>query len=171
MNEQPASLEAGYLLKRAMTLLDTDRQVARHCLTEALALLGAQLEEPDPQVALDRYSWRPGGLPKWQARRAIEYIDANLGSKLQTARIARAVSLSPSHFSRAFRRAMACPPMAYVTVRRVELAKLMMKSTADRLANIAIACGFSDQSHFTKSFRRRVGVSPSTWRRRNASPC
>jgi AraC family transcriptional regulator len=79
--------------------------------------------------------------------------------------IADYVALSERHFSRAFRRSLGSSPMAYVGVRRVERAKLMVASTRTRLTDIALACGFSDQSHLTKSFRRVVGMSPGVWRR------
>ena len=55
--------------------------------------------------------------------------------------------------------------MAFVAVRRVERAKLMMASTGQRLTDIALACGFADQSHLNRYFRRIVGVSPGLWRR------
>jgi hypothetical protein len=55
--------------------------------------------------------------------------------------------------------------MTYVAVRRVERAKLMMASTGQRLTDIASACGFADQSHLNRYFRRIVGVSPGLWRR------
>jgi transcriptional regulator GlxA family with amidase domain len=60
--------------------------------------------------------------------------------------------------------------MTYVAGRRVERAKVMMTSTGDRLAAIATACGFVDQSHLNRSFRRRIGVSPGMWRRANVDP-
>jgi transcriptional regulator GlxA family with amidase domain len=75
------------------------------------------------------------------------------------------VALSKSHFSRAFQQSLGTPPMAYVAKRRVERAKLMMTSTRDRLTDIALACGFADQSHLNRSFRRIVGMSPGIWRR------
>ena len=55
--------------------------------------------------------------------------------------------------------------MAYVAARRLERAKLMMTSTREMLANIALACGYGDQSHLTKRFRQVIGVSPGRWRR------
>jgi len=55
--------------------------------------------------------------------------------------------------------------MTYVTARRVEHAKAMMASTRLRLADIALASGFTDQSHLTRFFRRLVGSSPARWRR------
>jgi AraC family transcriptional regulator len=163
------SAEASLLVKQAITFFDTDRPAARRCLNDALLVLGVKPNEADP-VAPGYYSyrWRPGGLPRWQVQRALAYIDGNLGSKLTAVAIADTLFLSVSHFSRAFKRVMGCPPMTYVTLMRLERAKAMMTSTAERLSNIALACGFSDQSHFTKLFHRRVGLSPSVWRRINS---
>jgi AraC-like DNA-binding protein len=167
----PTSLtaRAGYLLRQAMTVLDMDRQVARRYLSDAATLLGAELVEPDPGTPLKGYSFRSGGLARWQARRALEHIHTHLGSKLAVGELATLVGLSESHFSRAFRYALGCSPMAYVTVSRLERAKRMMTSTAQSLSNIALACGFADQSHFNRSFRRWVGMSPGAWRR-NSDP-
>ncbi len=168
MSEENASsvtARAGYLLKQAMTVLDRDRQVARRYLNDAAMLLGADLEEADSAAPLQGYSFRAGGLARWQARRTIEYIHKHLGSKLAVVQLANLVGLSESHFSRAFRYALGCSPMAYVTVSRLERAKRLMTSTAQSLSNIALACGFADQSHFNRSFRRWVGVSPGAWRR------
>jgi AraC family transcriptional regulator len=55
--------------------------------------------------------------------------------------------------------------MAYLAERRVERAKLMMTFTREGLTDIALACGFADQSHFNRYFRRIVGMSPGIWRR------
>jgi AraC-like DNA-binding protein len=109
--------------------------------------------------------WRPGGLAAWQANRALRYIEGKLESKVAIREIADCVALSASHFSRAFNHSLGSSPCAYVAARRVERAKLMMTSTRERLAYIALACGFSDQPHLNKSFRRVVGMSPGVWRR------
>ena len=108
---------------------------------------------------------RPGGLAAWQTHRALDYIERNLGSKMRVREIADCAALSERHFSRAFKRSLGSSPMAYVGAQRVERAKLMVASTRTKLTDIALACGFSDQSHLTKSFRRVVGVSPGVWRR------
>jgi transcriptional regulator GlxA family with amidase domain len=96
------------------------------------------------------------------------YIEANLESKLGVDHLADGVALSKGHFSRAFRQRLGIPPMVYVATRRVERAKMMMTSTKEQLTVIALACGFSDQSHLNRAFRRLVGVSPGRWRRSNA---
>ena len=92
-------------------------------------------------------------------------IEEHLGSKLEVGRIAEHVSLSRSHFSRAFKLSMGSSPMAYVSMRRVERAKLMMTSTGQPLIEIALACGFADQSHLNRCFRHVIGISPGKWRR------
>jgi AraC family transcriptional regulator len=107
------------------------------------------------------------GLARWQARRVLNHIDSNLASKLTVTALADLVALSNSHFSRAFRHALGFPPMAYVAARRIERAKQMMVSTGQPLCMIALACGFTDQPHFNRCFRRWAGISPGAWRRTN----
>lgn len=106
-----------------------------------------------------------GGLPAWRANRALKYIEGNLGSKIAVREIADCLALSTSYFARAFKESLGSSPGAYIAARRVERAKLMMASTRVKLAEIALACGFTDQSHFTRSFRRAVGMTPGLWRR------
>jgi len=53
---------------------------------------------------------------------------------------------------------------------RVARAQHLLISTGEPLTQIALVCGFSDQSHFSRSFRRTVGASPGQWRRMNPAP-
>jgi len=180
-NELRSSDRVGHLVQRAMTFFDTNRAAAWRCLRDASTLLGTEpigsrVEAPvsDTQYRPDGLAayrpgglaaYRPGGLAAWQAKRALDYIEANLGAKMAIDEIADVVSLSKSHFSRAFKCSLGSSPMAYVAARRVERAKLMMTSTRERLTDIALACGFADQSHLNRYFRRVVGTSPGLWRR------
>ena len=100
-----------------------------------------------------------------RAERAIEYIDANLGSTLRVDEIAKSVGLSASHFSRAFKVSRGLSPVAYISLMRVDRAKCMIRATRKTLCQIAGDCGFADQSHLSRSFRRWVGASPAAWRR------
>ena len=153
-----------------MTYLETDRQAAWRCLSDASTLLGAEAEESSISAPSAHNTLPPpGGLANWQAKQALAYIEANLGSKLESRDIADRVGLSKCHFSRAFKRSVGRSPMAYVASRRVERAKLMMTSTREPLTDIALACGFADQSHLIRYFRRVVGVSPGRWRRKSAT--
>lgn len=160
-----ASMRVKHLLKQAMTYLETDRKAAWRCLSDASTLLGTEVE--DSGVSTPSFNVRPGGLANWQARRSLTYIEANLASKIKLDDLANLVGLSRSHFSRAFKHSLGLAPIEYISVRRVERAKEMLSSTRERLAEVALACGFADQAHFNKRFRDLVGVSPGRWRRSN----
>jgi len=160
----PASARVMHLLKQAMTCFETDRKAALRCLSEASILMGAVVEDPGAGAA-GLYNIRAGGLANWQASRIRAYIEANLASKLETKELASVVASSRSHFSRAFKQSVGLSPMEYVGVRRVERAKVMIGSTRERLAEVAIACGFADQAHLSRRFRDLTGMSPGQWRR------
>jgi AraC family transcriptional regulator len=155
----------GHLVQRALTFFDTNREAAWRCLRDASMLLGAEPAESRGDAPASDIQVRPGGLAAWQAKRALEHIEAHLGTKMAIEEMADVVGLSKSHFSRAFKCSLGSSPMAYVAARRVERAKLMMTSTRERLTDIAFACGFADQSHLNRCFCRVVGTSPGLWRR------
>ncbi len=73
--------------------------------------------------------------------------------------------LSVSHFSRAFRRTAGAAPHHWLMTRRVEAAKEKLRDSRLSLLDVALACGFSDQSHLTRVFAGMVGLSPGAWRR------
>ena len=106
-----------------------------------------------------------GGLAAWQKRRLTAYIDANLGGRIRIEELAELLNLSESHFSRAFRCSFGTSAHEYLTRRRIEVAQSLMLTTREPLCAIALRCGLSDQSHFTRVFRRIVGKSPYAWRR------
>ena len=108
-----------------------------------------------------------GGLAAWQKRKIDRYVRENLDRPLQAGELAGQLSLSAGHFNRAFKETFGETPHSYIVGLRLETAQELMLSTADPLSQIAYACGFADQSHFSKAFRRRVGESPNAWRRRN----
>jgi len=165
MGPDTAQSPIGRLLMRAMRCLDTDRAAAWHCLKEASTLLGQGVQVQNLERLSSQGTHTVGVLAAWQAKRAVQYIEEHLDSKLDLEQIAAVVGLSQSHFSRAFKRSVGSSPMAYVTARRVERAKSLMISSADGLLDVALACGFADQSHLTRYFRRVVGMSPGRWRR------
>jgi AraC family transcriptional regulator len=167
-SQDSAPQRVSSLLRRAMLFLERDREAARQCLKEASALLQSEAQDSGAAAVPANLVLRPGGLARWQARRALTYIEANLGSKMDIRALAGVVEFSKSHFSRAFKRSLGLSPMAYVATRRVERAKVMMMSTREQLTEIALASGFADQSHLNRSFRRMVGTSPGLWRRAHA---
>lgn len=108
--------------------------------------------------------WR-GGLAAWQERRAKELMSANLRGDLSAGDIAKACSLSAGHFARAFRHSTGLSPHQWLQRHRISEAHILLRNPSLSLAEIARACGFSDQSHFTKAYTRLRGISPGAWRR------
>ena len=106
-----------------------------------------------------------GALAPWQLRRAKELMSAHLSEEMPLSRLAAECGLSVRHFARAFRQSTGAPPHRWLLKRRIEQATELMSDRALGLADIAISCGFADQSHFTRVFTALVGVTPNAWRR------
>src|SRR5262249_17387267 len=104
-------------------------------------------------------------LAPWQERRLQAHIETNLSISLTTADLAGVVNLSPSYFSRAFKKSFGQPPHSYLTMRRTIRAQELMLTTNEPLSQIAVACGLVDQSALCRLFRRTVGRNPHAWRR------
>jgi len=96
--------------------------------------------------------------------KVVTYIDLNLSGALLVRALARLAGISCSGFHRAFRLRFGITPHAYVILKRIELAQNLMLTTNDSLSQIALACGMTDQSHLTRTFRRITGQSPRQWR-------
>jgi AraC-like DNA-binding protein len=106
-----------------------------------------------------------GGLAAWQERRAKEMLLSDLAGDIALADIAATCGLSAGQFARAFRRSTGLPPHAWLNKARVDRAMMLLRRRRQSLAEIALECGFADQSHFTRVFVRRVGLTPGAWRR------
>jgi AraC family transcriptional regulator len=110
-----------------------------------------------------------GGLAPRQRRRVIAHIDANLDRPMTCAELAEVVVMSTSHFHRAFKTSIGHSPHAYLTKQRLERAQSLLLATSQPLAQIALACGLSDQCHLCRLFRKFMGESPAAWRRARQS--
>ena len=105
-----------------------------------------------------------GGLSRAQCRLVTQYVDENLDGSILLADLAGVAKLSVFHFMRKFRAEFGCPPHAYVMLRRIELAKRRLARRDVPLKVVAASCGFSDQSHMTRLFRRILGTTPAEYR-------
>lgn len=99
-----------------------------------------------------------------QSRRVIDFMHAHLAEDLAIPDLALLCGVSISHFSRAFKASFGVPPYRYFLRLRVESAMSMLRTGSVPLVTIAQACGFSDQSHFSKVFREMTGMTPSSYR-------
>jgi AraC family transcriptional regulator len=106
-----------------------------------------------------------GGLAPWQERRATEILRANVKGSVTLKEVAQECGLSVGYFSHAFRRTLGVSPHRWLIEQRVVLSKEKLRDDRLTLSEVAMECGFSDQSHLTRAFRQAVGVSPGVWRR------
>ena len=104
------------------------------------------------------------GLSQERLKRVHDYVEARLDQRLSLTDLAAVSCLSPYHFSRSFKQAVGVGPQRYITQRRLERAKTLMRRTNLPLALIAQEAGFADQSHLTSVFRREIGVTPGSYR-------
>jgi AraC-like DNA-binding protein len=118
-------------------------------------------------VVLAGVNLRPparGGLPPRALQRVQQYIDAHLHESISVQTLADTAGLSMYHFARAFKRSEGLSPHDYLVQRRVHYTQKLLAESEMSLAEIALAAGFSDQSHFARRFREHVGVTPSRYR-------
>jgi AraC-like DNA-binding protein len=154
------------LIAAAGAALDSDRDIARACIAQAAALL-EKYSARDGDTAGGTFPQR-GGLAPWQAKRVQTYVADNLGRRIRTTDLAGVAQLSASHFTRVFKETFGETPIGYVAQRRMLYAQELMLSSSECLSQIALRSGHCDQSHFTRVFRRKVGISPRKWRKQFA---
>lgn len=116
-------------------------------------------------LQLARFKDRPGSLSPSQLRRATRFLARFSGPPTSVAEIAGNIGLSPAQFSRAFKGSTGFPPHRWQLNLRIEKAQELLRYGSLPLAEIALATGFAEQSHFTRIFKKVVGVSPGAWQR------
>jgi len=79
--------------------------------------------------------------------------------------LAGLANLSEFHFCRMFKESMAQTPQDYLNQVRIERAKILIDSSETNLADIALQCGFANQNHLDRCFKRQVGITPGAYRR------
>jgi AraC family transcriptional regulator len=145
------------MLSRIETLSKAGPAAERHW-ADKLATLVRDADEEMPLTSGSR-------LAPWQIRRVRQFVVAHVEGPIRLEAAAKLISLSRSHFSRCFRNSFGEAFGAFVLRQRVAHAQALMLTTREPLSQIAIASGFADQAHFTRSFSRQMGWTPSAWRR------
>jgi AraC-like DNA-binding protein len=119
------------------------------------SLLRAALGVKPPAPAADSI--------RLEVYRAIQHMHDHFAERLTVAELARVAGISPSHFSRLFRRETGHSPLAYLIRVRIQRGRQLLRAGGDPVSTIAFKCGFATPSHFTDCFRKQCGLSPSEY--------
>lgn len=103
-----------------------------------------------------------GGLSRWQERLAKDVMDMTLIEGVHLTELAAMCGLRTSQFAHAFKHSVGVSPYQWLIQRRIQRAKEHIRMGIP-LSEVALSCGFADQSHLTRNFKRMVGTTPRLW--------
>jgi AraC family transcriptional regulator len=103
-------------------------------------------------------------LPAYRLRRVTQYIQENLPHQLRLAELSALVNMSPYHFARLFKRSTGVPPHRFLVRCRIDQARVLLGARTTPIAEVSRLVGFRTPSHFTTTFRRITGTTPSAYR-------
>jgi AraC family transcriptional regulator len=111
----------------------------------------------------------PSSVSTELAHAAAELLSRTYTRNTSLTRLARVLGTSPFHLARTFKRSMGVSLHQHRLVLRLHASLELLRDTQEEISRIALDLGFADHSHFTVSFRRRFGITPSAYRRRAIS--
>jgi AraC family transcriptional regulator len=114
---------------------------------------------------IEAYAGKGRMLSPLQQRRVTSRLLDDLAGESSLAELAALCGLSRSYFVRAFKQTTGTSPHHWLLMHRARRAKDLLRGTRMPIAEIAVACGFADQSHLTRVFSKAFGISPGAWRR------
>ena len=109
-----------------------------------------------------------GTLAPWQQRLVTQMMRDRLFEGISITELAKACGLSAGALVRGFKKSTGVSPHQWLLYRRIDLAIELMSGPDASLAQIAFNAGFSDQSHFSRVFAQKMGVTPGAWRKSQA---
>ncbi|WP_168118651.1 helix-turn-helix domain-containing protein [Paenibacillus sp. HB172176] len=93
-----------------------------------------------------------------------QYVEQHLHTEVTLEDMAATLHLHPNYFSKYFKRHFGVSPLKYVSRKKMDHAKHLLRTTSQSVKEIALATGFEDANYFSKTFRREAGLSPSEYR-------
>ena len=119
-------------------------------------------------VGITRVLPESGSLPGpfERFREVISYIEDNFAGSLRAPDLASKAGMSKSHFRRRFKDAFGVSAQEFILRTRLQAASRMIAGSSEAFSTIALCCGFSDQSYFTRQFVRYFGQTPKHYRLR-----
>lgn len=161
-----AAMSAGVENERANNIADlfilkmdslTDIKAVRELQEEMMVFFAKEVAGLDKKRVFSR-----------DVIRALDFIYENLHQPITVEEVARHVGLSRSYFSTSFKREVGRSVSEYITDKRMEAAKNMLKYSSFSYAVIGATLAFSSQSHFIRVFKQQTGYTPAAYRKRYA---
>lgn len=152
------------LARALIPALEHPEQASLLFVDQLTAAIGTHVVQQYGDRSLAKAS-KPRRLSRLQENTAKSMILENLQGAVSVAELAQACNLSRGYFIHAFRETTGMTPYQWLLRERISRARTLLLASNASLSDVAIACGFSDQSHFTRVFSMVVGVTPGTWRR------
>jgi AraC family transcriptional regulator len=153
--------QLGLLLKADLEPGQNSGRLYRESIATALAIRLIKHHSSAHMNALST----AGTLSKQQLHILFSYIQAHLDRDIRLADLATQLNLSEYHLCRLFKQSTGLSPHQYLIQQRVERSKQLLKQPQLTITEIALGCGFANQSHFARCFRQHTGISPSQFRR------
>jgi AraC family transcriptional regulator len=154
-------------LEHLLRVLDVELQQG----APAGPLFGEQVGDAIAMLLATQYAtvkvglWGTGGsIPPPRLKQVLDYIEAHLDQQTHLSDLAQTASMSPFYFARLFKNSMGISPHKYVTMRRIERSKELLRRSDITIFEIGVRVGYLDPKHFRVVFHREVGVSPSEFR-------
>lgn len=129
---------------------------ARVFLTKLILKYGLQAEDYDFSKSFTAQHYK----------QVLDYIAANYGNNILLEDMAAQAGLSSSHFYRLFKQTIGQSPYQFLMAYRIEQSKKRLDNPNELMADIAFACGFSDQAHFSRVFKKIEGLTPKQYRKK-----
>jgi AraC family transcriptional regulator len=158
------AMELGLNLRRLLLAQRPDglqiEERAAALLAHSLALLG----HPVPAAAF------PTATTRRLLSATLDRIEADLPNPITLQTLAASAALSPLRFLRLFTKVVGATPHAYISERRVQRARQLLRTSDESLATIALDCGFAHQSHMGAAFKAQLGLTPLVYRSSSVKP-
>lgn len=146
--------------------------IARHQEQSPLHLVGFLCLFLDALVQTSQThrdtKWSP--LKDFYIQEAVHFMEENYQRDITVEEVAGICRLNRNYFSKLFKEKMGCPPQEFLIRMRLSKSTELMRSSAAPIGEIASRCGYPNQLHFSRAFRKRYGMSPREWRSLNAAP-
>lgn len=137
----------------------SDKDIGLECIATAIALAVCQCAG-----AISPATKTKSKLAPKQIRAVQAYVETHLHQQISLSDLAAVAQLSSFHFLRSFRDSLGSTPARYVMDRRLERAKYLLRVSTLTISEVGIGVGFEEVSHFSRAFRRCVGMTPSAFR-------